>query len=211
MKNILTFFINNINFFKINSHFSMIKGSHNTMTYLDPDNKIINLFKWIYKCQSKTIIEQYGEGCRCFDLRVKRKNNRWVFAHGLYETSRHTWEEVLNKFNALAVLNNTKIYIRIILETSKYNKESEDEFIKFCKNVKERYSPSLIFFGGRRKYDWKELYDFGFHPLVEQFVGSMKSWYGKIWPWLYSFLNKKRDLEKVSLYNNDTICLFDFV
>lgn len=189
----------------------MIKGSHNTMTYLSPDNKIMNLFKWIYKCQIKSIVEQFGDGCRCFDLRLKWKNNKWIFAHGSYKSSRHTWEEILNKLNGLAVLNRTKIYIRFILEISKHNKEAEAEFIKLCKAVKDRYTPYLVFFEGRRKYDWMILYDFEYYPQIEQFVGSMKSWYGKIWPWLYSFFNKKRDLEKASSYNDDVICLFDFV
>lgn len=189
----------------------MIKGSHNTMTYLYPDNQIMKLFKWIYQCQSKTITEQFEEGCRCFDLRIRLENNRWVFAHGLYKSSRHKIEDILNMLKGLAKLNRIKIYIRLILETSKYDKITESEFIKLCKTLKTKYSENLIFFEGRRKYDWKILYDFKYYPEVKQFVGSMKSWYGKLCPWLYSFIHKKRDLEKASSYDNDIICLFDFI
>ena len=38
------------------------------------------------KCQSKTLVEQFREGVRLFDIRVRKRGDKWVFAHGLWES-----------------------------------------------------------------------------------------------------------------------------
>lgn len=189
----------------------MILGSHNTMTYLTPDNKLLKLFSFLYKCQDETISEQFNRGCRCFDLRIRLHKGNWVFAHGLFRSSDYQPMDILNILNALAVMNNEKLYIRLLLETKKYNKEQEEGFVEFCKSLKNKYFGNLIFFEGRRKYDWEILYDFGVYPNVVQYVGSMRSWYGKIWPKLYWAINIERDLQEASSQSDDTLCLFDFI
>lgn len=58
-------------------------GSHDTFTYLSPINPIFNIFKRWWKCQTKTIDEQYKFGIRFFDIRVVWYKGNWHFAHGL--------------------------------------------------------------------------------------------------------------------------------
>ena len=61
----------------------MIKGSHNSWTYLKPKKWWMYLIRWAAKCQSKNIIEQYNAGVRCFDLRLKcKENGDMCIAHG---------------------------------------------------------------------------------------------------------------------------------
>jgi len=190
----------------------MILGSHNTMTYLAPDNKFLKLFKFIYKCQNRSICEQFESGCRCFDIRIRLdKNYKWVFAHGIFKSSEYSPVDIFNKLNALAVMTQEKIYIRLLLETSKYDWKQEIEFIKFCKELSAKYSDFLVFFEGRRKYDWVQLYDFKNNPDLIQYVGSMCSWYGKIWPKLYWWINNNKNIKKAKNQKDNTICLFDFV
>lgn len=38
------------------------------------------------KCHSKTLVEQFREGVRLFDIRVRKRGDKWVFAHGLWES-----------------------------------------------------------------------------------------------------------------------------
>lgn len=57
-------------------------GSHNTFTYLDSTCPLFNLGKRWWKCQSRSIGEQYGFGVRMFDIRVCWDKDRWRNCHG---------------------------------------------------------------------------------------------------------------------------------
>lgn len=58
-------------------------GSHNSLTYLPVKQWYLKPFKWVAKCQSKTIDEQFCDyGVRLFDIRVKFNNGEPVVAHG---------------------------------------------------------------------------------------------------------------------------------
>lgn len=171
----------------------------------------MRLFSWIYKCQNKDIKEQYDKGCRCFDLRVRWKNNKWIFAHGLYETYEHTLQEILNKLNGWGIMNNEHIYIRLILEINWHNENQETKFIELCKKCLAECYRNLIFFEARRKYDWNQLYNFGIYPTVHQYVGSMQSWWGRIFPRLWSLLYKEKHMFSAQHKPDEIICLFDFI
>ena len=59
-------------------------GSHNTFTFFSPKHKFFNLFKWLWRCQDKTIDEQYKAGVRYFDIRLSpRAKGGYYAAHGL--------------------------------------------------------------------------------------------------------------------------------
>ena len=189
----------------------MILGSHNSMTFSKPDNWFIRLFSWMYKCQDNDIKRQYDNGCRCFDLRVRYKKNDWIFAHGLFQSSEYSIWTILNKLNGLSVLNNENIYIRLVLEIPWHNKKQEEEFIKLCKECVNRYYNKLVFFEARRKYDWLQLWNFGNYPTVMQYVGSMQSWWGKLFPRIWSAIYKKKYMFNAQHRGEGTICLFDFI
>lgn len=183
------------------------------MTYLEPSDSFMKLFKCNWRCQEKTLDEQLRSGCRCIDLRIRLKNNKWVFAHGkTVLKSNDDVISILNKLNAFSVMNKIKIYVRILLEEDEKNIDQEMRFIELCRTIEAKYTGILQFFEGRRKFDWKLLYNFSFYPLVVQYVGSMqKPWWGKLWPrmWWRKF-NKKYEKIAESL-PDDAICLFDFV
>ena len=118
----------------------------------------------------------------------------------------------MNYLNRHAVCTLRKIYIRLILEESKENLAQEEAFVEKVKEIYNKYTPNLVFFEFTRKFDWKVLVDTGVYVKEpEQFVGSMKSWYGKVWPWLYWKLNNKRDKEKFNKMEDNDIALFDFI
>ena len=57
-------------------------GSHDTMTYLKSTSWLYNNCKKYWKCQCKTLDEQYKFGIRMFDFRVYLSKGKWKFAHG---------------------------------------------------------------------------------------------------------------------------------
>lgn len=74
-------------------------ATHNSATG-EPGHGLISwLVTPFARCQSKTIHEQLNSGCRLFDLRIRKTNRGWVFAHGLWQ-SKCTAEDVLSLLNA---------------------------------------------------------------------------------------------------------------
>lgn len=189
-----------------------ILGSHNSMTYLPPKLWLMRLFSLFWRCQTNNVKHQYDKGVRCFDLRIRYVKDKWVFAHGLTLFDNAELIEILNYLNTQSVASNEAVYVRLILETRKSDMEHENKFKELCREVRNRYYGRLMFFEARRKFDWVKLYNFdNFEPNVVQYVGSMQTWYGKIWPWLYWKLHNKEDREQLFNHSDDTIVLYDFI
>lgn len=192
-----------------------ILGSHNSMTYLKSHSIFMNMFKFCWRCQTSDINTQLLRGVRCFDIRIRLENGNWAFAHGrsvLKATTQNGLDDLLDHLNKYAAQISSKIYVRLILEESKENLEQEAAFVEKVKEIDNKYAPNLIFFEFTRKFDWKVLVDTGVYiKEPEQFVGSMKSWYGKIWPWLYWKINNNKDKEAFERLEEGDIALFDFV
>lgn len=132
-------------------------GSHNTFTYLPPKNKFYNLFKWLWRCQNKTIDEQYKLGVRYFDIRVDGTSKiGYKFAHGLVtlNTGYKELTYIIIKFKNQ--FPNAKC--RIILEKGNVN----DFIIKVIKvlsdntlySILEGYVHQIIV-----KNNWKIIYN----------------------------------------------------
>lgn len=67
-------------------------ATHNSAT----GERAKNFLSWLLipfcRTQSKTISEQYYNGCRNFDIRVKKAGDRYHCAHGAFVTKRTAWE-----------------------------------------------------------------------------------------------------------------------
>ena len=187
----------------------MIIGSHNTMTYAKPRKWWYGFISPFAVCQNKTIEEQLNYGIGLFDLRVRWRKDRWVFAHGLYEVESEAPDKIIMKISDKAVPLGCDAYVRLILETSKADEEQEKRFVELCESLLD--IPNIIYLGGNRKFDWKQIYDFGFNPNIWQPVSSMAEdarWYEKILPILYAVRRNKYNLWK-AFFNK--FSLFDFV
>ena len=187
----------------------MIIGSHNTMTYAAPRKWWMVLISPFAVCQNKTIDEQLNFGVGLFDLRVRWSKGEWIFAHGLYEVKGEDILEVINKISAKATKYNCKGYVRLILETRKADEVQEQKFIELCEKIKD--TENVIFMGGNRKFDWKQIYDFGFNPDIWQPVSSMAedaNWVEKYIPILYAARRNQSNLLEAWKFN---FSLFDFV
>lgn len=180
-------------------------GTHNSMSYLRPKKWYMYLFRFIAKCQQVDIKKQYELGARMFDLRIGYdKNSKLEFRHGRM-TFKGNVEEALKFLNT----RRTKCYIRLILEIKKDDLSQELLFIKDCRKWESEYK-KLVFFCGRRKYDWEIIYKFKTpEPIINQLVSSMTwkkldDWY----PWIYARLMNRKN---ISEYNSKDWLLIDFI
>lgn len=191
-----------------------IIGTHNSMTFLPPEHWYGWFMTPFARCQNKTIEEQWYDGARCFDLRVKfdRRGNSH-FAHGLYDCSNYfSPDDAIRKIEQLRYYSKEDVYVRLILEDSKAENYQAKYFRRACECTEEVFK-FIHFFGGNRKGDWKKLYTFKDDvpdSLNNQWVSSMAEdarWYEKFLPFAYAWRCNKRNKENVKPKFN----LFDFI
>lgn len=94
-------------------------GSHDTMTYLPAKQWYLKPFKWMAKCQNKSMEEQFNVyGIRLFDFRIKfDKHNKPWFAHGWLKFKGDVYEYI-DKLNEMANTVEGPVYARILLESN---------------------------------------------------------------------------------------------
>ena len=196
-------------------------GSHNSMSYLPVRQWYLKPFWWMARCQSKTLMEQFCTyEVRLFDIRVRfDKKGDLVFAHGPIEFKGSL---DLSHLNYYPERTGRPIYVRLILESNKPMKDQElqeEHFRYFCEDIQKEY-PNITFFGGNRKYDWKEIYHFDtdvqlkdlYSSTTNIFGGPKDHWTAKLddlWPWLYAKLRNKKNIRNHK--DEDGILFIDYV
>lgn len=184
----------------------MILASHNSWTYLPPKKWWMRLFNFVAKCQTHNIEKQYDKGARMFDLRIRFDNHGYsTIAHGLAEYSTKGLD------NELMFLNQKNdVCVRVILEVNKDCYGDELLFINYCTKIKEKFR-NISFFGGNRKYDWKQLFDFeGKEPEIKGlFASVVGGMWNDLWPWMWAKRNNKEITKRYSSYEG--YVMMDFV
>lgn len=187
-----------------------IIGTHNSMTFLPPEH----WYGWFMipfaRCQNKTIEEQWYDGARCFDLRIRfTKKGKPYFAHGLYECSHKVGpSDVLVKLYRLIIRDKQPAFVRLILE----DPDKQNHNVFYFKGLCQEWSKDNIIrlFGGNRKGDWAQIAEFGYKPNLTQYVGSMMDdarWYEKIMPFAYAWRRNKRNKANPQ----GDIAIYDFI
>ena len=196
-----------------------IIGTHNSMTYLRP----AHWYGWFMipfaRCQRKTIEQQWNDGARCFDLRIRfTKQGEPYFAHGLYEcTHKANPAHVLEELYKLMLRDNEQVVVRLILEDPDKQNHNVYYFEQLCR-VWETHqarqsvtvNKALRFFGGNRKGDWAQIVEFDYKPNLTQYVGSMMEdarWYEKIMPFAYAWRRNKKNKQNPQ----GDIAIYDFI
>lgn len=196
-----------------------IIGTHNSMTYLRPQK----WYGWFMipfaRCQRKTIEQQWNDGARCFDLRIRfTKQGEPYFAHGLYEcTHKANPAHVLEELYKLMLRDNEQAFVRLILEDPDKQNYNVYYFEQLCR-VWETHqalqsvttNKVLRFFGGNRKGDWAQIVEFDYKPNLTQYVGSMMEdarWYEKLMPFAYAWRRNKKNKQNPQ----GDIAIYDFI
>lgn len=174
-------------------------ASHDSMTYLPPKKWYLYPFRFMARCQSKTLQQQYEDyGIRMFDIRISfDKNGKPEFRHGLIAYK----GDVAEHFKYLN--SKKRVAVRLILEEYMDDKSDiqEDNFIDYCSHLESTYK-NIKFFGGIRKRDWKTIYNFKYNPSYDNKYSSnntndttgtiLDDWF----PWIYAKFNNKKNIEK---------------
>lgn len=180
----------------------MEKASHNTFSYLRPMQWWLRPFTFVARCQSKTLQEQFGEGVRIFDLRLRReKNGEWVIAHNAFVYARGIKIlHALEWLDEVARESDLPVCVRLLHEVRNRRQErysSSIEFNMMCDWL-NRTCHNIRFFGGQRVMDWRQDYVFPPQNEIEytELHASMR-WpkYLHWWPWLYAHLHND-EIEK---------------
>jgi hypothetical protein len=163
------------------------------------------------RCQRKTIEEQWYDGARCFDLRIRfTKKGEPYFAHGLYECTHEVQPiDVLVQLDRLMIRYNQPAFVRLILEDPDKQNHNVVYFDTCCHSWRQCYK-AIHFFGGNRKGDWAQIAEFGYKPNLTQYVGSMMEdarWYEKIMPFAYAWRRNKKNKQNPQ----GDIAIYDFI
>lgn len=194
-----------------------IIGTHNSMTFLRP----AHWYGWFMipfaRCQRKTIEEQWYDGARCFDLRIRfTKQGEPYFAHGLYECTHEVKPiDVLVQLDKLILRHGQRALVRLILEDPDKQNHNVVYFKAFCQAWETHQAFHTVnkwihFFGGNRKGDWAQIVEFDYKPNLTQYVGSMMEdarWYEKIVPFAYAWRRNKKNKQNPQ----GDIAIYDFI
>lgn len=194
-----------------------IIGTHNSMTFLPPEH----WYGWFMipfaRCQNKTIEEQWHDGARCFDLRIRfTKQGEAYFAHGLYEcTHKVKFIDVLAQLDKLILRDGQRAFVRLILEDPDKQNHNVVYFKAFCQAWETHQAFHTVnkwihFFGGNRKGDWAQIVEFDYKPNLTQYVGSMMEdarWYEKLMPFTYAWRRNKKNKQNPK----GDIAFYDFI
>lgn len=137
-------------------------GSHNSFTYLDSTNAAYNAVSGLWRCQYKTLQEQYKAGVRYFDVRVvlekKANKNMWRAAHGEVKLNQlfTSMKAIFEYFKAFS-----GSIFRLILEDASGKEEFKAEVEPYIKNP----DPICTFIGIKK--NWEVLYSGASRPLID--------------------------------------------
>lgn len=185
-------------------------GTHQSLTYAKPRQWYYKPFHFVAKCQNKNYKEQYYEGVRLFDIRIKPYKGDWAVAHGnvvfdidLYEVLRYLNEQ-------------GDCYVQISLEYNRCPKDHTNiinAFKKQCEILISSY-PNIKFFGFGTKWNWDKVYSYPEEPNLEilQLVSSttgniLDDWNPSIYTQVF-----KEDIRHIQKYLRPEVWLsIDFI
>lgn len=194
-------------------------ATHNSLSYSGLKNWWLYPFYWMGLCQTKSLEKQYSLGVKLFDIRLNsRIDSKIETSHGPLIFKKDT-EEALNFLNEKG-----DVWVRIILEQNWEMKDQEIRDQKFrekCEYLENKYT-KIKFCNGRRKYDWKELYEFKQpEPKLLELYSSTTSLFKSdskflrkiddLCPFLYAFLNNKRILKDNLDKDTHDFLMIDFL
>lgn len=184
-------------------------GTHNSLSFVKPQQWWLRPFSWMAKCQSLNIEDQWKAGARYFDIRVKVRNYEIISSHGLmtYDIKVVDQLYILDK---LALNSNEECYIRFVIEDGKN--------IQYVQHAYEILTSSFVhlnFLGLISKPGWVYIEDSDY-SVDEIHSYKLFTWKDFLCPkyWAKKFLKKNLEinhsgkyliLDFIELYRNETI------
>jgi len=194
----------------------MTKASHNTFSYAEPLQWWLRPFAFVARCQNKSLQEQFGEGVRIFDLRLRQdKNGEWIIAHNAFVYARGIKIlHALEWLNDMACKSDLPVYVRVLHEVRNQRQARQSSSVAFnglCDWMQHEYR-HIMFFGGQRVMDWRQDYVFpmvGDIDYIERHASVRWPKWLHWWPWLYARLHNE-EIEK-EYQDKDEVVFMDFL
>ena len=180
------------------------------MSYLHESRWWMRFLEPFGRCQEKSVEQQYREGVRYFDLRVKfDKDGKPYFCHGLTKYKLPAFydvEHVLRFLNTCAYDDEEKVYVRLLLES--FRSSERELFEQWANKQRESFRHLSFRFGYKHPWtlwggnDWP-----GFNEVAKHFD---KKWHILLTPkyWVFDQGFKIIQLESQGYTG---ICAQDFV
>ena len=190
----------------------MILGSHNSWSYLPPKKWWMKPFRFIAQCQDWSILKQYENGVRCFDLRLRAsKHNDYhlpdvVHGYMVYDIPFFELQDQLRWLDQKG-----DVYIRVVHDVrnkQQYNERAIELFKIECAELERRF-PNIKFWCGQNLYNGQTDYEFKNHPTCAEYYSSVVlPKIDDLYPRHYAKKNTKVIYEKGT---DKDILLIDFV
>lgn len=178
-------------------------ATHNSGTG-EPSKGLLSLLVLPFaKTQNKSIVDQYNEGCRYFDFRVKFDGWKLPLAHGL-------WTSKTDLFDAVYSLKSRKDWhCTVTYEGELDNEFAENEFIEKVMSIFNcaKCDKQLIYIAV--KSPWRTIkscnpdipFDYGFKPITSDNI----RWFLPI-PWIWDVFTSRPHT-----FNEDKYTMVDFL
>lgn len=140
----------------------MQTGSNNSFSYLNHDGWWNILTKWFNQYQTKDYKKQYLiYGIRTFDVGLAvNKQGRLVLR---YDGSTYNFTHLYEAFDYFNKQGDVRVNVFLDESFEERMNDNNDEIIRkfkeFCHNIEFMF-PDIIFYGGYRKFDMKQIYTF---------------------------------------------------
>ena len=203
-------------------------AAHDSYTYLEPEISIFKKVSFLWRTQDKTLIEQYNNGVRYFDIRIRRINkdapskNKWQVCHGLVDLATQ-FLDIQEILDTVLVIGNNDAVTRLILESG--TEEDEEEFSADVRNLLNNY---------QRFYDvldycciksgWKVIYntnrnfvDYSFVPYNsgDSFLKNIKNALKHPWRVINTIKNWRNkhtpSITTEMILDKNTVYFYDFI
>lgn len=196
----------------------MIKGSHNSLTYLKPKTFFMKLFGFKYMCQTKSLEKQIKEGIHAFDINVRfDDNHNVVVTNGKWESEdSYTCDDFISKIlDTIKIhrIDDEDILININLDTIKESYFQEMDFIKFINMFIDKTDKHVYIIGGKRVFDDEQVITRLRNPKTivtpVASVDKRTRFYEKWFPKLFAYRMNKKNMQLWE--KEDVVCLFDYI
>lgn len=140
----------------------MQTGSNNSFSYLNHDGWWNILTKWFNQYQTKDYKKQYLiYGIRTFDVGLAvNKQGRLVLR---YDGNTYNFTHLYEAFDYFNKQGDVRVNVFLDESFEERMNDNNDEIIRkfkeFCHNIEFMF-PDIIFYGGYRKFDMKQIYTF---------------------------------------------------
>ena len=190
-------------------------ASHNSLSGFRIKNWWLYPLYFISLCQFKSIRRQFSSGVRLFDFYL---NPNLELSYGIFKYSIDI-EDILGWLNSCE----DEVWVRLTLDQdSKLSDQGRYDslFCNYCQYLEENFV-NIKFFGGRRRFDSKELYRFNtifYSPRILELYGIvtplyniLPNWLNKLCPFIYSSFNNWRLKKEYLVRDTYDYLMLDFV